>query len=113
MENVTNFDDAIALLSTQDLIAPAYFIVGGVKPDEGVVITRNQDELVDLWRINKMSSGADKWYLLETNYDHWLPPPPNDDRQTPGMNAMNTITQERINSDNLMDVLTLKPVCNK
>ena len=113
MENITDYNDAIKLLSNHDLIAPAYFIVGGIKPDEGAVITRSQHELIDTWKINRESTSADKWYLLETNYDHWIPPPANDDRQTPGMNAMNQITQDNINIYNLMEVLTIKPVCNK
>jgi N-acylethanolamine-hydrolysing acid amidase len=100
------------MLSTSDLIAPAYFIIGGANPYEGAVITRSQDKLIDVWRLNKTSSGIEKWYLLETNYDHWLPPPTNDDRRDPGMKAMNATGQANINYSTLMDVLTVKPVCN-
>jgi hypothetical protein len=112
MENATNFDDAVSALKTSDLIAPAYFIVGGVKPYEGVVLTRNQFAVIDEWRLNATTSGFEKWYLLETNYDHWVPPPARDDRRTPGMRAMNAVTQEKINLETLMSVLTIKPVCN-
>ena len=113
MENRTNYEDAVKLLSSADLIAPVYFIVAGVKPDEGAVITRNQWEAIDIWRLNASSSGIEKWYLLETNYDHWVPPPAHDDRRTPGMKAMNATTQAKINYETMMDVLTLIPVCNK
>lgn len=68
MENITNFQDAVKFLSRTDLIAPAYFIVGGVNPEEGAVITRSQFEVVDLWHLNASSSGIESWYLLETNY---------------------------------------------
>jgi hypothetical protein len=110
MENATSFEDAVKRLSNTDMIAPAYFIVGGVKPDEGVVITRAQRQVVDLWRLE---NSKNIWYLFETNYDHWLPPPSNDDRRTPGMKAMNATTQANINYATLMNVLTVKPVCNK
>jgi hypothetical protein len=50
---------------------------------------------------------------IETNYDHWVPPPPNDDRRTPGMRAMNQTTQANINEDTLLSVLTISPVCNR
>ena len=40
-----SFDEAVSLLATRPLIAPAYFIVGGMKPNEGIVITRNQYEV--------------------------------------------------------------------
>jgi len=113
MENTTSFNDAVHLLSTQDLIAPVYFILAGVNPDEGAVITRNQNTLIDIWMINKTSTDFNKWFLLETNYDHWQPPPSKDDRRTPGINAMNLLTQSRIDFYSLMGVLTLKPVCNK
>lgn len=112
MENATSFNDAVNKLQKRDLIAPVYFIVAGVNPNEGVVITRNQSHTVDTWRLNSQSKGIEKWYLLETNYDHWKPPPPNDDRRTPGMKAMNQTTQNNINYDTLLDVLTIDPVCN-
>lgn len=112
MENATSFSDAVKMLELTDLIAPAYFIVGGVKPNEGVVITRSQSDLVNAWKLNPNSAGIEKWFLLETNYDHWLPPPPDDDRRTPGIRAMNATTQANINYDTLMDVLIIDPVCN-
>jgi hypothetical protein len=86
--------------------------VGGLNRGEGVVLTRDQFRVVDEWRLNASSPGIEKWYLLETNYDHWVPPPVHDDRRTPGMNAMNAITQDHINFETMMSVLTMKPVCN-
>lgn len=34
-----------------------------------------------------------RWYVLETNYDHWEKPFFLDDRRTPAMKCMNKITQ--------------------
>lgn len=34
-----------------------------------------------------------RWYVLETNYDHWKDPFFLDDRRTPGMKCMNQTTQ--------------------
>lgn len=34
-----------------------------------------------------------RWYVLETNYDHWEEPFFLDDRQTPAMKCMNKTTQ--------------------
>jgi hypothetical protein len=45
--------------------------------------------------------------------DHWVPPPDNDNRRTPGMKYMNATGQANINYDTLLNVLTLDPVCNK
>lgn len=35
-----------------------------------------------------------RWYVLETNYDHWEEPLFLDDRRTPAMKCMNQTTQE-------------------
>lgn len=40
LEQETNFDDAVKRLSFQHFIAPEYIIVGGVKANEGAIITR-------------------------------------------------------------------------
>lgn len=72
MENITTFNDAVTYLSKTDLIAPAYFIVGGLQPYEGAVITRSQFEVVNMWRLNASSSGIESWYLLETNYGKFI-----------------------------------------
>ncbi len=82
MENITNYDDAVNFLQTRDLIAPSYFILGGLKLDEGLVITRNQYKTIDSFKLN---SNSNRWYLLQTNYDRWEMPPENDDRRTPGL----------------------------
>ena len=113
MENITSYDEAVNFLQTTDLIAPAYFIVGGVKPEQGIVITRNQYKLVDSWKLNSNSAGIESWFLLQTNYDHWSQPPPDDDRRTPGIIAMNKVSQQHINYNTLFDVLTIFPVCNR
>ena len=113
MENSTSYDETIRFLKDSDLIAPAYFIVGGLERNEGIVITRNQVALIDEWRLNDKSSGIENWFLVETNYDHWLPPPSNDDRRTPAIREMNRTTQLNLNYDTMFDVLSTKPVCNK
>ena len=42
MENITNFQDAVSFLTKTDLVAPAYFIVGGMKPEEVMIfVTKN------------------------------------------------------------------------
>jgi N-acylethanolamine-hydrolysing acid amidase len=112
-ENGSDFETAVKMFSSTDLIAPAYFILGGVKPFEGAVITRSQNTAIDIWRLNATSKGIESWYLLETNYDHWLPPPDSDDRRTPGMKAMNATGQVNLNPTTLLNVLSIDPVCNK
>ena len=73
VHNAAGFADVVQRFSTVELAADSYFIVGGVHPGEGAVITRNRSAAeADIWKIG----GADApWYVLETNYDVRAPPP--------------------------------------
>jgi len=108
MEREMNFDDALSALSNGELIADVYYTLAGVKPGEGVVISRNRVNATDVWRLN--SPG--RWYEVETNYDHWMAPPWIDDRVDPANQAMNAIGQQAITLDGMMKVLSTKPVLN-
>ena len=113
MENMTSYDSAVNLISKTDLIAPAYFILGGAKSYEATILTRNQTHLVDAWKLNPHLTSFDRWFLIETNYDHWKQPPVDDDRRNPGIQAMQKTTQANLSYDTLMDVLSKRPICNK
>jgi len=104
-----SFNEAIVFLADKSLIAPCYIIVGGANPGEGVVITRDRIALLDQMRID---SSEGKWYVLETNYDHWNTPPPDDDRRDPAIRAMDTMTRAKLNGQALYNVLSTPPVFN-
>jgi len=107
VENIDNFDDAVEKLSTQNLIADAYYIVAGIKPNEGAVLTRNRENATDIWKLSN-----NEWFLLQTNYDHWTSAPWFDNRIEPGVNGMNDIGQKSITLDAMFKVLTIKPIFN-
>jgi len=109
MLNATSYAEAKKLFSEEELIAPAYFILGGTKPGEGAVITRDRTKVADTWEL----SSSHRWYLLETNYDRWGKPLFLDDRRTPAMKCMNETTQKSIGFKGLYNVLSTKPVLNK
>ena len=71
LEASYTYDGAINALSTRGLIAPCYFIVSGVQHNEGHLITRGINETLQPLQLNLEE---DRWYLLETNYDHWKKP---------------------------------------
>ena len=48
------------------LTAPGHFIVGGVEGDQGAVISRDEDKVV-----NKMVLSDDNWFVAMTNADAW------------------------------------------
>lgn len=110
LENATSYENARYLLAQTKLLAPAYFILGGNKSGQGCIITRSRELSIDLFEIN-LKLG--RWYVLETNYDHWEDPFVLDDRRTPAMTCMNKTTQNNISIKTLYDVLSTKPVLNK
>ncbi len=68
--NTATFADAKNTLSTHPLIAQVYLTISGAAPGEGCVITRNMTGSDDVWCLDAPNG---RWYVLETNYDHWKP----------------------------------------
>jgi len=110
MLNATSFSEAKALLTNTELLAPAYFILGGLHAGEEAVITRARKKADDVWTTNLNKK---EWYLLETNYDHWKDVFVLDDRRTPGNNCMRNMTQERMSFKGLFNVLSTRSSLNK
>ncbi|XP_020791545.1 N-acylethanolamine-hydrolyzing acid amidase [Boleophthalmus pectinirostris] len=109
LENAEDFLDAVSRLSKVPIITGVYYIVGGVQAGEGMVITRDRTGPADLWPLEPVTGG---WYRVETNYDHWQPPPKRDYRRIVASKALNATGQDHINMDTLYQVLSLFPVCN-
>ncbi|XP_056328124.1 N-acylsphingosine amidohydrolase (acid ceramidase) 1a [Danio aesculapii] len=110
LENSTSYEDAKDQLSQTKLLAPVYFILGGNRTGQGCVITRTRINTLDIWELDLMLG---RWYVLETNYDHWDKPMFLDDRRTPAMKCMNQTTQANISLASIYNVLSTKPVLNK
>ncbi len=72
------------------------------------VITRNRDSSILPWTIKP---GNGKWFLVETNYDHWLPDPLWDNRRTYAIKAVLQMGQNFGPLD-LMNALSYFPVMN-
>jgi len=109
MENATSYATAKTMLQNTVMLSPAYFILGGNKSGEALVITRSREAAVDTWAM----TNASKWYILETNYDHWEKPMILDDRRTPAHKCMDTMTQKNVGFSGMFNVLTSQPMLNK
>ncbi len=103
------FDEAVRVLADKPLIAPSYLIIGGTTTRQGAVITRDRLAAVDLWMLDAFNG---RWFLVETNYDHWVPPPPDDNRRDPAISAMNKLTRNELGWGGLYNVLSTPPVLN-
>ena len=108
-DSTLSFDDAVDSLSYRPLIAPCYLIIGGLGNNEGAVITRKRTQDLDIWRLDAENG---EWFLVETNYDHWTPPPPSDDRRDPAIKAMNEAGRGNVSASTLYHVLSTPPVLN-
>ena len=70
LASTATFADAKTTLSNHPLIAQVYLTISGAAPGEGCVITRNMTAADDVWCLDAANG---RWYVLETNYDHWKP----------------------------------------
>ncbi|KAM6220927.1 N-acylethanolamine-hydrolyzing acid amidase [Rhynchocyon petersi] len=104
-----DFEEAALKLAKTPLIADVYFVIGGVSPQEGLVITRNRNGPADIWALEPLHG---EWFRVETNYDHWKPAPKKDDRRTPAIKALNATGQANLSLETLFQVLSIVPVYN-
>mmetsp|Transcript_12585 Transcript_12585/g.22227 ORF Transcript_12585/g.22227 Transcript_12585/m.22227 type:complete len:377 (-) Transcript_12585:20-1150(-) len=107
VETVGTFDEAVSFFSNLKINAASYFILGGTKPGEGAVLTCDRDKVADAW---KLDAEAGRWYLVETNYDHYSPPARLDDRRHPIQRAMNATGSRKISADTMWDVISIRGV---
>ncbi|KAM7005593.1 N-acylethanolamine-hydrolyzing acid amidase-like [Tautogolabrus adspersus] len=109
LEEAEDFQDAVMRLSKIPIITKVYYIVGGVRAGEGAVITRDRAGPADIWPLDPVNG---EWYRVETNFDHWRPPPARDHRREAANIALNATGQEHFDIEALYQVLSLFPVCN-
>ena len=122
-----NYQGVLNRMTYIPMIASCYVIIGGTKPGEGAVISRDRREAVKplsngIW---KLDASEGRWYLLQTNNDHWTKPPNiepagHDDltkfsyeREVAGNTAMANMGQSNLSPQGLIDVLSTGPVFNK
>lgn len=108
LEAATTFGEALPLLQRTPLIAPSYLIIGGTR-GQAAVVTRDRAAAVDTWALNATEG---RWFLVETNYDHWLPVPSRDDRRTPATQAMRSLGAAKLSNATMASVLLAYPNLN-
>ncbi len=101
-----SYSQAAHMLQTTPQIATGYFMIAGMRPGEGMVITRNRKNTADVWTVDKPKG---RWYILETNFDHWGTP--GDKRRETGERMMNE-TGPNFTAKDLYNVLSVSPVKN-
>ena len=104
------YEEALETLSKKKLDAPVYFIIGGKNHNQGAIISRTFKGIQNFTTLNNETNG---WFLVQTNYDRFLPDPVKDRRRIPAENRINSIGKLKINESILFeDVLSLVPNLN-
>lgn len=101
--DLKGFFEADLHLNTTKVAASTYYIIAGHRL--GAIITRNTED-----SANWLGLGPDRWYLVQTNTDNWLPDP--DGRRTTAEKALDAIGRENMTKENLLKVLQTFPVLN-
>jgi hypothetical protein len=104
-----DFEAALARLAVAPITAPVYYIVGGVTAGQGAVVTRNRTAAVgEVFRM----ADAETWFLVQTNYDHWMPVPASDDRRGTAIAAMQQVGAQGVAPSAMFSVMSTPPVKN-
>uniref|UniRef100_A0A7E4VFS6 Ceramidase n=1 Tax=Panagrellus redivivus TaxID=6233 RepID=A0A7E4VFS6_PANRE len=111
-EHCRSYAEAQAYLSNTLQLAGDYYILGGKRPGEGVILVRNETSLESMVKLDPQG-GFGRWYLLQTNYDPGTRPLFIDDRITPGNYCMRQMGPDRLAAAGLYEVLTSKTNLNK
>ena len=90
------------LVATQ----PAYIIMGGTG-GQGAIVTRERESTADTWMID---AAAGRWFLVETNDDHWEPP--QDIRRDAANKHMNATTPAALTQGFMFGVQSAFPNLN-
>lgn len=64
--NNTSYQEAVDYFSTVPMTSPGHFIIGGLKDNEGTILTRTAD-LTD----HRFELSDSQWYVAITNVDVW------------------------------------------
>jgi N-acylethanolamine-hydrolysing acid amidase len=95
-ESTMSFSAATEFLMNVSLASPAYIIMSG--PGRvGHVLTLQVDKTANVRLTLNDSSPVP--FLVQTNYDHWLPDPPTDPRRTAAERALSLVGPARSGTD--------------
>jgi len=59
MQNASNFDEAIKMLSETKTVTGVYFIVSGTGPNEGCVIEKGREKADNIYCLDE-----NNWYIV-------------------------------------------------
>jgi acid ceramidase len=104
LEGDYDYDYVVRQLSNEELVAPIYYIVGGLGNKDGALITRDR-----YYNLQPIYLNTSK-YIFQTNHDHWIEPFYFDDRTTAGKHFLDNNSHT---IENIERMLGTKPTLNR
>jgi len=89
------------------IAAPIYYIISGVKANEGAVIERDPASVHGLYTLNSTN-----WFLVQTNYDRSDPDPFHDPRRVAVENRLRKYGNQINETDLFNEFMTIWPTFN-
>jgi len=106
------YADAVKRLNSTKILGPGYIAVAGTKAGEGTIMSRSASDSYGFWTLgDELAKG--KNYMVQTNWDHWLPDPFFDKRRVPCEKCMYDLPASALDFQQLFEVLSAKPTRNK
>lgn len=104
-----NFEEAVEYLKTELISAPAYFVISGIKKNEGAAISRDRNGIPDLWKLDKDSE--DDKIIVVTNFDYWVEVPDHDkNRANYVRHYIKQIDKDKLTKEDLMEKVLKQPM---
>ena len=88
------------------LTSQVYYIISGIKENEGEIVARDYNKEVLVETLN-----SSQWFTVQTNFDRDQEEPLNDYRRIPAENKIKTV-DKLINFQGLFTILTQSPKKN-
>jgi len=111
LETASTYDEALNILSSSPVIAPMYYIIAGIESGEGAIVVRDPLKNVETITLRNQTN-LSKWFLIETNYEPWQQPPPQDNRREVGILEMKKVGQKQFSLSKMEAILGKYPIIN-
>jgi len=96
LEEEVNYENALERLKSTQVGAPVYYILSGLKPNEGAVIEKNTNGVHEVYTLSNTT-----WFLVQTNYDRDQPDPFHDPRRLGVENRLEKYGNSHFNETDL------------
>ncbi|CAD8052169.1 unnamed protein product [Paramecium primaurelia] len=113
-DNLNTFDRVVLYLEQNQVACAFYNVIGGTSKNQGVIISRDPFDMNPTISLNTSILGQTNYqYLVQTNYDHWLPDPQNDLRRTIAENLLGQLQTNLRNEFGVFTVMDTYPIHNE